>query len=101
MTTAGTIRVDLTLILTNTNKNAHADRKPPQPKTYTLDHAKAKFDVSDQPPPDGTVDQTDLVAGDRVKLSGKITTLAKKCDQTGFTPTTTIRKAVFHNPATP
>ena len=89
----GTYSGDVTVNVTHTNKHARAERNPPQPKTYTLDHAKAKFDVSDQPPPDGTVDQTDLVAGDRVKLSGKITTLAKKCDQTGFTSTTTIRKA--------
>src|SRR5437016_2519060 len=97
----GTYSGDVSVNVTHTNKHARAEKNPPQPKTYTLDHAKAKFDVSDQPPPDGTVDQTDLVPGDQVKLVGKITTLAKKCDQTGFTATTTIRKAVFHNPPTP
>jgi hypothetical protein len=97
----GTYSGDVTVNVTHTNRHARAEKSPPQPKTYTLDHAKAKFVVSDQPPPDGTVDETDLVAGDQVKLKGKITTLAKRCDQTGFTATTTIRKAVFHNPPTP
>jgi hypothetical protein len=97
----GTYSGDVTVNVTHTNKHARAEQNPPQPKTYTLDHAKAKFDVSDQPPPDGTVDQTDLVAGDQVKLTGKITTFAKKCDQTGFTATTTIRRVVFHNPPKP
>jgi hypothetical protein len=31
---------------------------------------------------------------------GKITTLSKKCSQSGFTATTTIRKVTFHAPVT-
>jgi hypothetical protein len=39
-------------------------------RQFTLDHAKVKFDVTDQDPT-GTVDQSDLRAGDRVVLFGK------------------------------
>lgn len=35
------------------------------------------------------------VAGDKVKLTGKITKLAKKCDATGFEPTLTAKKVDF------
>jgi hypothetical protein len=62
-------------------------------QTYTLDAVRVKFydrdhnHVADQPQ-----------AGDRVKLKGKITRLPKKCDASGFTPTTTIRKVSFKPP---
>jgi hypothetical protein len=39
------------------------------------------------------------VAGDRVQVMGKVTTLAKKCVQTGFTPTVTIKRVVVHTPS--
>jgi hypothetical protein len=94
-TYSGTVNIDVT----KTNKHAKAEKGKTNAQ-YTLDHVKAKFIVTDQPPT-GTVDQTDLRPGDRVKLIGKITTLSKKCDQTGFTATTTIRQVVFHDPATP
>ena len=94
-TYSGTVNIDVT----RTNKHAKAE-KGKTDSQYTLDHAKAKFIVTDQAPT-GTVDETDLRPGDRVKLIGKITTLSKKCDQTGFTATTTIRQVVFHDPATP
>ena len=47
---------------------------------------------------DGSVGLDDLAKGDRVHLIGKITALAKKCSQTGFTATTTIRHIVVHAP---
>jgi len=39
-----------------------------------------------------------LRPGDRTTVFGKITTLAKKCDHSGFTAQTTIRKVVFNQP---
>src|SRR6266851_3282151 len=49
---------------------------------------------------DGTysVDQTDMRPGDRTTVIGKVTTLAKKCDHSGFTAQTTIRKVLFNQP---
>jgi hypothetical protein len=94
-TYSGTVNIDVT----KTNSHSKAEKGKTNSQ-YTLDHVKAKFIVTDQPPT-GTVDETDLRPGDRVKLIGKITTLSKKCDQTGFTATTTIRQVVFHDPATP
>ena len=41
----------------------------------------------------GTADTP--AAGDRVGLHGKVTKLGKKCDQTGFTPTVTLKKVDF------
>jgi hypothetical protein len=55
--------------------------------TFTVAGAHVTFGhgVATQPAP-----------GSRVKLIGKITALAKKCDKTGFTPVVTIRKIVVH-----
>jgi len=94
-TYSGTVNIDVT----RTNHHAKGEKGKTNSQ-YTLDHAKVSFVVTDQPPT-GTVDETDLRPGDRVNLIGKITTLSKKCDQTGFTATTTIRKVGFHDPATP
>jgi hypothetical protein len=59
-------------------------------QTYTLDNDRATFYDANH---DGTADQPK--AGDRVKVKGTITTLAKKCDQSGFTPTINVRKVEF------
>jgi hypothetical protein len=59
-------------------------------QTYTLDNARVKFYDANH---DGTADTPK--AGDRVRVKGKITKLAKKCDQTGFTPTITVRRVEF------
>jgi hypothetical protein len=59
-------------------------------QTYTLDNARARFYDANH---DHTADVPK--AGDRVKVKGRITRLAKKCDQTGFTPTTTVRRVEF------
>jgi hypothetical protein len=39
-----------------------------------------------------------LTAGSPVHLNGTITTLAKKCNQSGFTATIAIAKADIHPP---
>ena len=94
----GTYSGDVVVQVTRTNRHARGEKADPQPRTYTLDHAKARFRVSDQAPANGTVDETDVVPGDRVQLAGKTTRLRKKCDQTGFTPETKIRRAKFQDP---
>ena len=37
----------------------------------------------------------EIIAGDRAGLHGKVTKLGKKCDQTGFTATVTLKKVDF------
>jgi hypothetical protein len=59
-------------------------------QTYTLDNARVKFYDADH---DGKPDQPK--AGDIVKLHGKITKLPKRCNQTGFTPTITVKRVRF------
>jgi hypothetical protein len=81
----------LTVNVTKANHKA-----PTGEQTFTLTNAKVRFadadhnQVADQPK-----------AGDRVKLHGKITRLAKHCDQTGFTPEITVRHVQFRAPAAP
>jgi hypothetical protein len=78
---------------------AKANHKAPTAdQMFTLDNAKVKFADADD---NGVADVP--VAGDRVKLHGKITRLKRKCDQTGFTPQVTVRKVQFKapKPATP
>jgi hypothetical protein len=83
----GTYSGDLTVHVTGANKHAKADKGTD--KSYTLDHAKAKLH-GESP--------SALTAGSSVKLKGTITALPKKCDQTGFTPTVTIRRANIKPP---
>jgi hypothetical protein len=59
-------------------------------QTYTLDNDRARFYDANH---DGTADEPK--AGDRVKVKGTVMRLAKKCDQTGFTSTTDIRRVEF------
>jgi hypothetical protein len=59
-------------------------------QTYTVTDARVRFYDANH---DGTADTPK--AGDRVKVKGRITHLAKKCDQTGFTPTVTVRRVEF------
>lgn len=53
-------------------------------QTISFTNARVKFHPRND---------TDLTAGDRVKVHGKLTKLAKKCDATGFYPTLTARRA--------
>lgn len=80
----------LTVHVTKANHHAKADKGTD--KTYTLDHAKAKLHDADP---------AALAANSRVNLKGKVTTLAKKCDQTGFTPTVTVKKVDIKPPKAP
>lgn len=59
-------------------------------QTYTLDNDRVKFYDANH---DGTADQP--TAGDRVQVKGSVTRLGKKCDQSGFTPTTNVRRVEF------
>ena len=65
-------------------------KAPTGSQTYTLDNDRVKFYDANH---DGTADEP--TAGDRVKVKGKYTRLSKKCDQTGFTSTTNVRRAEF------
>jgi hypothetical protein len=83
----GDDRYSGTLTVGVTKTNHHAAKGE---QTYTLDNARVRFYDADH---NGTREEPK--AGDRAKLIGKITRLSKKCDDTGFTPTTTIRKVDF------
>jgi hypothetical protein len=91
----GTYSGTVTVKVTHTNHHAAGDKGTT--KTYTVANVHVTFGLADTNA-DGSVGLDDLKAGDRVKLIGKITTLAKKCDQSKFTAETTIRKIVFHAP---
>jgi hypothetical protein len=92
----GTYSGEATVKVTHTNHHALGDLNTT--KTYKLERVHVTFGLADTNS-DGSVGPDDLKEGDRVKLIGKITALAKKCSQSGFTATTTIRKVVFHAPA--
>jgi hypothetical protein len=77
----------LVVQVTKTNKHAKADKGTTQ--TYTLTNAKLKLHGEDP---------AALTPDSRVKLKGTITTLAKKCDQTGFTATVTIKSGSIKPP---
>jgi hypothetical protein len=84
---SGTITVDIR------KANHHA---PKGVQTYALADVRVKFYDRDH---NHLPDQPQ--AGDRVKLRGKITKLAKKCDQSGFTATVTVHKVNFKPPKPP
>jgi hypothetical protein len=92
----GTYSGTVTMNVTHTNHHAKGEVGPG--KTYTLTNVKASFGVPDRNASGGASDLADVQAGDNVKLIGKVTTLAKKCDHTGFTPTVTVRKVSFTAP---
>jgi hypothetical protein len=89
----GTYSGEVTIIVTHTNHHAVGEKEPPE-KTYSVTDVHVTFGLADTNK-DGSVGLDDLMEGDSVRLIGKITTLAKKCDQKGFTPEKTIRKVVF------
>lgn len=90
-TYSGTVEV----AVTHTNHHAMSDNKTT--KAYTVENVHVTFGLTDTNN-DDSVGLDDLKAGDRVHVIGKITTLVKRCSQSGFTPTTTIRHIVFHAP---
>ncbi len=70
---------DLTVLVAKANHKVITGEQ-----TFTLADARVRF----HPHTD-----SDLAAGDRVKLHGTVTRLRKKCDAAGFVPTVTVRKA--------
>jgi hypothetical protein len=93
----GTYTGEVVVEVGHTNHHGSTDKG--KTVTYKLANAHVTFALADTNK-DGSVGPDDLVAGDRVHVLGKITTLAKKCSQTEFVAETTIRKAVFHAPVT-
>ena len=83
----GTYDGTLTVKVAQANHHAKADKTTS--KTYTLDDARVNLHGQDP---------AALKPGSRVKLQGKVTKLNKKCDQTAFTATTTIKKASIKDP---
>ena len=71
-------------IVVDVKKVNHKGLKGEQ--TFTLTNARVKFHPRND---------TSIEAGDRVKLKGKVTKLPRKCDDTGFEPTFTAKKADF------
>ncbi|HWY90673.1 MAG TPA: hypothetical protein VNY31_08380 [Solirubrobacteraceae bacterium] len=91
----GTYSGEVTVKVTHANHHAIGDLGTT--KTYKVENVHVTFGLMDTNK-DGSVGLDDLKEGDRVKLIGKIAALAKRCDQSGFTATMTIRKVVFHAP---
>jgi hypothetical protein len=75
-----------TIIVHVTRSNHHAAAAKGGDVTYTLSNTKVTFGHGANPP----------AAGDPVHVRGKISELAKKCAQTGFTPTITVQKLNIH-----
>ncbi len=89
----GTVSGEVTVEVLHTNHHARADKGTT--KTYSVENAHVKLVVPDSDK-DGTVAVDDLAAGDRVKVIGKLTKVAKKC-KAGESKLT-VRKLVFHGP---
>jgi hypothetical protein len=81
----------VTIKVTHTNRHAAADNGTTKP--YMVENVKIVFALKG-----GSAGLGDLKEGDRAKVIGRITTLAKSCNQGGFTATITIRRIVFHAP---
>ena len=81
----------LVVAVKRTNHHARADKGTT--KTYTLKDAKVRLADRDD---DGTRDVP--VAGDRVRVQGKITRLNRGCEAAAFSPQLTIRSVGFHEP---
>lgn len=92
----GTYSGEVTLkSISHTNHHAKGAKSP-----FTVTKAHVTFGLADTNS-DGSVGLDDLKEGDGVKLIGKITSLAKKCDHTGFEAKVTIRRVIFTAPSTP
>jgi hypothetical protein len=87
--TDGTYSGNVTVQVTHTNKHARAQQGT---RSYDLVNVKVTFGEANGQPP---------VAGDQVKLIGKIPALAKKCDQSNLSTVYTVRKVVFNDPEAP
>jgi hypothetical protein len=91
----GTYTGTVTLKVTHTNRHAATEKHGALEKTYSLTNVRVTFGLSDVNG-DHSVGLDDLKEGDRAKLIGKVTRLAKKCNSSGFTPQTSIRKVLFN-----
>jgi hypothetical protein len=91
---------EVTVTVLHANHHAAGDVNATTPKTYKVENVRVTFGLDDTNN-DGSVGLDDLQEGGRVRLLGGITRLGKHCNQEGFTATTTIRRIVFHAPATP
>ena len=69
-----------------TRSNHHAARVKGSDVTYTLSSTKVTFGNGANPP----------ATGDSVHVIAKITELGRKCTQSGFVPTITVRKVNIH-----
>jgi hypothetical protein len=94
----GTFSGEVEVEVKHTNRHAKEDNNTT--KKYKVENVRVTFGLADTNK-DGSVSLDDLMKGDRVKLIGRITVLAKKCSPTGFKATTTIRHLVFHAPVAP
>ena len=83
-----------------THANHHA-KQVKAPFKETVKNVRVVFSDLTDINSDGSVGIDDAVKGDRAKLIGKITTLAKKCDHTGFEAKITIRQVIFSAPSSP
>ena len=90
LTKTGRHKYTGTLVVDVKKTDHHASGDKGKTVSYTLNGASVHFSHGTSNPP---------VAGDRVQVIGKITTLNPRCDQTGFTPTVTVRQVDVHAPA--
>jgi hypothetical protein len=89
----GTYSGSLSVDVTRANRHARGDLGKHE---YTVEDVRVTFGLKDLDGDAAGID--DIAAGDRARLLGRITTLAKKCPAGEFTPTTSIRHIVFHAP---
>lgn len=83
-----TYKGEVTIEVKRTNHHAHGDMG--MTKTYMVEGAHVS----------GPVPVSALEKGDWVKVIGRITTLAKKCEAGEFKPAITVRRIVVHGPRT-
>jgi hypothetical protein len=94
----GTYSGEIAVVVKRGNHHAKLDKATTQ--KYTLTNARLVLAISDTNN-DGSVGLDDLRTGekgDRVKLIGRVTTLAKHCDHSKFTAQRVIRQVVLHDP---
>jgi hypothetical protein len=91
----GTYTGTVTLKVTQTNHHAATEKQGALEKPYSLTSVRVTFGLPDVNG-DGAKGLDDLKEGDRAKLIGKVTKLAKKCNTGTFTPQTSIRKVLFN-----
>lgn len=93
----GTYSGEIAVVVTHVNHHAKLDKATTQ--KYTLTNARLVFAITDTNNNGAGVDDLKTgEKGDRVKLIGRITTLAKHCDHSKFTAQRVIRQVVFHDP---